>query len=149
MACYCENIYKTARKRAGITVEYAAELLCVNPRTLYKYESGELIPAIDIVKKMCTMYGTPYLRIQHMNAHDEHWRDLVPHINEQNVAISTLAFLDELNAIEDHKAMLIEIARDGVISDSERDKWERILEAVFRLIKAGYDLKYSNSKKEE
>lgn len=144
-----ENIYKSARNKAQITVEYASEYFNITPRTLYKYEDGTCVPAYDIVTKMSVLYGTPYLRIQRMNTTDEEWRELVPDIEEQNVAISTLAFLDELNDINDHKSLLVEIARDGIISNTERPAWNKITEAVFRLIKTGYDLKYSIKEEKE
>ena len=144
-----ENIYKAARNRAGMTAEYAAECLNVNTRTLYKYEDGTTVPAYDIVTAMSITYGAPFLRVQHMNATQEEWRDLVPIITEQNAAISTLAFLDELNNIENYRALLVEIARDGIISQEERPAWGKIIKAVFELIKAGYDLKYSQKGEEK
>lgn len=143
-----KNIYKTARKRAEITAEYAAEQLNINVRTLYKYECGELIPPYDIIVKMCELYKTPYLHIKHKLTTDENWRDIVPEISEQNIALSTLAFLDELNKVEKWKTELIEISRDGVISEDERPTWETIDKYLQRLIKAVYELKYSEKENE-
>jgi len=54
------NIYKLARKEAGLTQEEAAEKLHVGVRTLAEYESGRVRPNDDIVEMMTRIYGTPW-----------------------------------------------------------------------------------------
>jgi transcriptional regulator with XRE-family HTH domain len=52
-------MFKEGRKYSGLTREEAAFRINVAPRTLSKYESGEIVPAPDIVVSMSREYGRP------------------------------------------------------------------------------------------
>ena len=60
------NIYQTARKSAGLTQEAAAERLAVSLTSLRAYEGGERVPAGDVVARMCIVYDTQFLGVQHL-----------------------------------------------------------------------------------
>ena len=60
------NIYKAARQRARMTVETAAELLNVAPRSLQHYEAGDRAIPDEIVACMMQAYNAPYLGYQHL-----------------------------------------------------------------------------------
>jgi len=62
------NIYKAARQRARMTVETAAELLNVAPRSLQHYEAGDRAIPDEIVAGMMQAYNAPYLGYQHLRA---------------------------------------------------------------------------------
>ena len=62
------NIYQTARKSAGLTQEAAAERLAVSLTSLRAYEGGERVPAGDVVARMCLVYDTQFLGVQHLQA---------------------------------------------------------------------------------
>ena len=62
------NIYQTARKSAGLTQEAAAERLAVSLTSLRAYEGGERVPAGDVVARMCIVYDTQFLGVQHLQA---------------------------------------------------------------------------------
>ena len=51
------NIYKNARKVAGLTQERWAEAVGVCPDTIRGYESGEVIPPDETVKIMAEISG--------------------------------------------------------------------------------------------
>lgn len=57
------NIYKIARKAAGYTQEYAAELLGVSCRCLADYEAGARTPPNDIAESMVDVYRAPQLAL--------------------------------------------------------------------------------------
>lgn len=52
-------MYKEARKQGGFTIEEAAYQLHIAPRTLCKYESGDLHPSPETVLAMNRVYKTP------------------------------------------------------------------------------------------
>ena len=62
----CENIYRRARKGAGLTQELAAELLHVSPRSLSDYETGRSRPHDDTVSSMVDAYDCHELGYLHL-----------------------------------------------------------------------------------
>ena len=65
MSSYNTNIYKTARQKAGMTQEKAAEALGISVESLKAYESyNRLLPA-NVVDCMCIIYDAIYLAYQH------------------------------------------------------------------------------------
>ena len=47
------NIYKTARQKAGITREKAAEAMGISVESLKAYETYGRLPSCDVVDRMC------------------------------------------------------------------------------------------------
>ena len=66
MKVKCENIYKSSRQTAGLTIEQAAIIHGVSSRTLSYYESGHTKPHDDIVYSMMENYRCPLLGYLHM-----------------------------------------------------------------------------------
>lgn len=58
-------MYKQFRNHAGMTIDHASEQLCIAPRTLAKYESGEIIPSAEMVVAMGEVYGIPQITAYH------------------------------------------------------------------------------------
>lgn len=52
-------MYKSARKGEGLSINSAASGLFIAPRTLSKYESGELVPPPEVVLGMSRLYRVP------------------------------------------------------------------------------------------
>lgn len=48
---------KAARINAGLTQSEAAQKLNISKNTLGGYESGKVVPKIDIAKEMAHLYG--------------------------------------------------------------------------------------------
>ena len=65
MAVDCQNIYKNARKSAGMTQEKAAQLLSVSVDSLRDYEQSQRPVPSDVASAMCDVYQAPYLAVQH------------------------------------------------------------------------------------
>lgn len=53
----CGNIYKNARRAAGLTQEQAAEQLYISVRSLAEYEAGRTTPPDDVACRMIDVYG--------------------------------------------------------------------------------------------
>ena len=61
------NIYKTARRAAGITQEAAAEQLGISVESVRAYETGQRIPPNDVVEQMVICYNAQRLAFQHLH----------------------------------------------------------------------------------
>jgi transcriptional regulator with XRE-family HTH domain len=62
-------MYKECRKNSGKTIDGAAEDLFVAPRTLAKYESGELTPSPTTVMAMAKAYNQPDMVQRYCRVH--------------------------------------------------------------------------------
>lgn len=126
----CENIYKTARKNAGMTQEEAAEMLHISTRSLTDYESGRTIPPDDIVCSMCQVYGKPELGYQHLKNSSEVGRRFLPDLNITDLAKAVLRLQKETRDLDNVDADMIAIACDGIIDDSEQEKWKTVKKEI-------------------
>ena len=61
------NIYRNARITAGLTQERWAEYLGISPDSVRKYESGEMMPAEDILLMMADISGLKILPYWHLS----------------------------------------------------------------------------------
>ena len=80
MAVDCQNIYKNARKSAGMTQEKAAQLLNVSVDSLRDYEQSQRPVPSDVASAMCDVYQAPYLAVQHLRLSSELGKRVVPEI---------------------------------------------------------------------
>lgn len=119
----CENIYKMARKEAGLSREQAAEMLHISIRSLADYETGVTTPKDDIVCKMIEIYKANWLGYQHLKHSSEVGRKYLPELSISDLAKSILRLQKEIKDVENINSDLIEIGCDGIIDDTEKDKW--------------------------
>ena len=83
-----ETLYARYRKAAGMTQEYAAELLGVATRTLQAWERGESTPPNIRVLAMCDIYTAPTLAIEHLRMTNIIAYDTLPAVRAVPVARS-------------------------------------------------------------
>ena len=128
----CANIYQTARKVAGLTQERAAELLGLSPRSLADYEAGLRLPPNDVADRMVTVYNSQLLAVQHLRNSTQLARDLLPDVQTMILPEAVLTLIDAVYAFADDKLdrELIDIARDGVISENERERFDHVVERI-------------------
>lgn len=128
----CANIYQSARKIAGLTQERAAELLGLSARSLADYEAGLRLPPNDVADRMVTVYNSQLLAVQHLRNSTQIARDLLPDVKEMALPEAVLTLVDAVYAFADDRLdrELIDIARDGVISEDERERFDRIVEKI-------------------
>lgn len=119
----CENMYKKARKNAGLTQDEAAERLYISKRSLADYEAGVTVPPDDVVCAMIELYGNRWLGYQHLQAHSEIGRRYLPEIQETDLAVAVLKLQKEVKDIDHIQADMIEVACDGKVEQHERSKW--------------------------
>ena len=128
----CTNIYQTARKAAGFTQERAAELLGLSPRSLVDYETGLRLPPNDVADSMVTVYNSQVLAVQHLRNSTRFARELLPDVQAMALPEAVLTLVDAVYAFADDRLdrELIDIARDGVISEEERDRFDHVVERI-------------------
>lgn len=128
----CTNIYQNARKIAGLTQERAAELLGLSPRSLADYESGLRLPPNDVADRMVTAYNSQLLAVQHLRNSTQIARDLLPDVKEMALPEAVLTLVDAVYSFADDRLdrELIDIARDGVISEDERERFDHVIDKI-------------------
>lgn len=128
----CTNIYQNARKIAGLTQERAAELLKLSVRSLADYESGLRLPPNDVADDMVTVYNSQLLAVQHLRNSTRYARELLPDVHTMALPEAVLTLVDAVYAFADDRMdrELIDIARDGVISEDERERFDRVVEKI-------------------
>ena len=129
-----ENIYKTARKRAELTREAAAEELNIATRTLDKYESMDGTPPDDVVRMMCILYNNRFLAYQHLKKSP--LGEFLPELSENNLQGATLGVVSSVNGLNSLLNEIVDICVDGKINEQEQAVWERIKPKVRRTIAA-------------
>ena len=129
----CRNIYRIARKSAGLTQEEAAELLNVSPRTLSDYEQGKTIPPDDVVCRMIEVYKADWLAYKHLKQ-TEIGNRYLPNIDSTDLAKSVLRLQKEVRDFQVISNEIIDIACQGMIK--EHDKWRSIVEKINGMVGA-------------
>ena len=128
----CTNIYQSARKIAGLTQERAAELLHLSVRSLADYEAGQRLPGNDVVTDMVTVYNSKLLAVQLLRNSSRFARDLLPDVKEMALPEAVLTLVDAVYSFADDRLdrELIDIARDGVISEDEWERFDHVIDKI-------------------
>lgn len=128
----CTNIYQNARKVAGLTQERAAELLGLSLRSLADYESGLRLPPNDVADRMVTVYNSQLVGIQHLRNSAQFIQRLLPDVQPMRLPEAVITLVEAIHDFAagglDHQ--LLCIARDGVISEDERERFDYAVEKL-------------------
>lgn len=144
MQSNCKNIYQAARKIAGLTQERAAELLGLSVRSLADYETGVRIPPNDVAERMVTVYNSQLLAVQHLRNSSQFCRGLIPDVQSMALPEAVLTLVDAVYDFADDRLdrELIDIARDGVISEDERERFDRVVDKIRAITAAALALTF-------
>lgn len=140
------NIYKTARQKAGITREKAAEAMGISVESLKAYESYGRLPSCDVVDRMCLVYDALYLAYQHNRLASGEIK-VVPEVQIMELPLAAIRIINRVQAFaEAHRdRQLLCIAEDGTISEEERPLFDEIMSELDELVKAAVELKLSRT----
>ena len=140
-----ENIYQTARRAAGLTQESAAERLAVSVTSMRAYETGQRIPGDDIVAIMCTVYDAQYLGLQHLQLKSTLLPGCIQAARPEPLPVAVIKLVRRvMRFAEEHRSdQLMEIAEDGVISESERELFDEIACELGDIVQAALALQYA------
>lgn len=147
MAPQYPNMYQRARKVTLLTQEEAAERLGISAETLKRYEGGRLTPSDETVAKMCSVYGVPWLALEHAKATDR--LGVLPEVEPKPLPMATISLTNRLRDAADWLAGLLRIAEDGVIDDAERPEFDDIVQDLRETIAAAYQVIYADGAKKE
>lgn len=138
-----KNIYKTCRKAAGFTQEAAAERLGISVESLRAYETGQRVPADDMVDLMSILYNSMYLIVQHSREKSAMYRSVVPEVQPRTVLEASAKLTNRIFAFADSHAdrRLLRIAEDNVIDAGERVEFDSIMEDLQEIVEAALELR--------
>lgn len=135
------NLYQKARKTTCLTQEQAAEQLELSTESLKQYELGKRVPPDAVVHRMVDLYGTAWLALEHRKATDT--LGVLPELEIKSLPMASLSLRNRFCAAAGNLDELLLIAEDGVIDDTERMKFDSIVEEMRDLMAAICQLIYA------
>ena len=145
------NIYKSARRSAGLTQEAAAERLGVSVESVRAYETAQRIPPNDIVERMVVCYNTQYLAYQHLHETNELMARVVPELHQRPVTQTVVALINAINRFSKTNSAerLMEIVEDGKVDEDEMHDVQEIVLLLKKLTACAMELDFIVREKEE
>lgn len=134
------NIYRMARKVAGMTHERWAEAIGVDPRNVYRYEAGETTPSDDVVVAMAQISGLSPLCYWHLDRKIHGALDPVERMPLPQAVVNLLVAIEDF---EDRHGDLLHVACDGKIMPDEISAWEQIRARLETVISAALAVKFA------
>ena len=135
------NLYQRARKTTCLTQEQAAERLELSTESLKQYELGKRVPPDAVVHRMVDLYGTAWLALEHRKATDT--LGVLPELEIKSLPMASLSLRNRFCAAAGNLDELLLIAEDGVIDDTERTKFDSIVDEMRDLMAAICQLIYA------
>ena len=135
------NIYQAARKESCLTQEQAAERIGVSTESMKQYELGKRVPPDGVVQRMVEVYGCPWLALEHRKATDT--LGVLPEVEIKSLPMASLSLRNRFCAAAGNLDELLLIAEDGVIDDTERSRFDSIVEEMRVLMAAICQLIYA------
>ena len=133
----CGNIYKSARRNAGMTQEQAAEQLYISVRSLAEYEAGRTIPPCDVVCRMVEVYKAKHLAYLHLKQSTEVGRRFLPDLHILDLPRSVLKLQKEVKDVTDIHHHMVDVACDGMVEEHESETWRRVETELSEMVGAG------------
>ena len=139
---------REARELAGYTQEGFAEYLRIDPRTLRRYESGELETPDAVMLDAVELAGRPLLLYRHFKGKYRIADEILPPVEAVPLPVAVLNLLHELDQLERSRtaSRLLELTRDGVIDPEEERDYRMILAKLEGVRRAVTLLRYAESK---
>ncbi|MEG2679362.1 MAG: helix-turn-helix transcriptional regulator [Oscillospiraceae bacterium] len=141
-----DNIYRNARKTAGVTQERAAEMLGLSPRSIQDYEAGDRVPSHGTVELMAIAFRAPWLVEMHALSVSKGALDIIPTYDPAvGLSQATCDLVSKIYAFADeHKdRRLLSIAADNKIDGNEREEFDAIMVELQDLVRTALSLRYA------
>ena len=135
------NIYKTARKVAGLTQERWAEAVGVSVDSIRGYETGAVVPADETVRAMAEISGLSPLAYWHLCNKSDLAADTLPEVEQLPLPQAVVQLLCAINDFKDYHGDLLTLAADGKITTAEAAAWENIVARLDAVIRAAIQVK--------
>lgn len=135
------NIYKTARRFAGMTQERWAEAVGVSVDSIRTYENGSVRPSDATVAAMCEISNHTALGYWHIRGKSDLAADTLPEVEQLPLPQAVLQLLVVIDDFYRLHGDLIQLAADGKISFDEHEEWEKIKKCLYFIIQAAIQVK--------
>ena len=135
------NIYKTARKVAGLTQERWAEAVGVSVDSIRGYETGAVIPADETVRAMAEISGLSPLAYWHLCNKSALAADTLPEVEQLPLPQAVLQLLCAMDEFQRSNDALIALAADGKITPDETEDWSYIKKSLNAIVQAAIQVK--------
>jgi transcriptional regulator with XRE-family HTH domain len=133
-------MYRECRNAACMTVERASEEVGVAPRTLAKYESGEIVPDAEKVFRMSQIYNDPELAHWYCRTHCAIGRAFNYEILNA-VSDDPLHMLEKLEEETEEMLAKIKQARRALVNKDDEMHWcEKTIADVTVWLKEAFDV---------
>ena len=142
------NIYKEARQRARMTVETAAELLNVAPRSLQHYEAGDRATPDEIVAGMMQAYNAPYLGYQHLQK-SPIGKVILPEVCDTSPAMCAIKTALAAERVPGIAKTLLAIGEDNRIDRTELETLRQVQASAKTLVGAFFSILILSGEKEK
>lgn len=139
-------MYRKCRNEANMTIERASEEIGVAPRTLAKYESGEIVPDAEKVLTMSRLYNEPEMTHWHCRTHCEIGRAFNYEILDA-VSDNPLHMLEKLEEETEEMLAKIKQARRALINKDDDSNWcTKTVETVTGWVREMFDVDHTIQK---
>ena len=144
MASMGTNLYASCRRRTGMTQEAWAEKLNISVESVKRYETDVRIPPIPVVRKMADLCVDALVGYKYIVKVSQEL-EVLPDIDSVNLQAATIRLMNRMArfASKARDRQLLEIAEDGVISDSERALFDEIAGELGDIVQAALALEYA------
>ena len=137
---------REGRELSGMSQEDLAEYLRIDPRTLRRYEAGEIPTPDNIMLEVAELPNVPTLLLyKHFRQKYRIPDDMMPAVDAVPVAVAVIHLLREIRKWEATKGatMLLDMADNGTIDPEEEKDFAFVMEKLEGICKAVAMLKYS------
>lgn len=144
MESNCRNIYKSARDAAGLSQERWATFLGVSAESVRLYESGRGLPSDEVVARMADVAAMPVLCYWHLKYKSGIANDMLPEVDMVPLPQAVVNLLVEIKGFRSDLDELLIIAADGLVDETESDRFLEILDRLQALIRAALMVNYAD-----
>lgn len=128
-----KTVYQLAREELDLSREKASELIGISPSTLEKLENGDTRLQPDHVLAMSEAYGRADLRNYYCSHECPIGLKDVPEVEVKDLTRVALEISVALDNIKGQGERIRAICVDGVVSDSEKEEFNKIKDGLEKL----------------
>lgn len=143
----CGNIYRNARRTAGLTQERWAELIGVSPEAVRQYEGGVILPGDEVALRMAEACGQHIVCYWHLLNKSRAAASVLPELRQQELPEAVLTLLARVKDFQsDGLEELLRIAADGRVDEDERERYGDAVRQIRELVTACWELQFARER---
>lgn len=141
------NIYRNARKAAGLTQERWAEVLGLSVEAVRQYETGVILPRDEVVLRMAEVAGQTIVCYWHMLNKSRVAAEILPDVDDVSLPQAVLQLLRRMRDFDRRHRLdeLLNIAEDGVVDETERPDFDAIVSELMEMFAAAMQVRFSQT----